>query len=195
MDLPEAKETLLYNFDYPTITESGTVQICDNLITLQFPEKPTVHVNESIKIPVNFNVFIANHQHFSLDWIPIHTWYDYHRAKDMFHKCFDAYSHLINNLNFTPHTFEPVRSYNSLNTSFSKPDEFNLNCFEDSRDTCIELSCFYKESGQKETPLHFQLCFGKNVVFCTQRDLTHVRYAANVHFIVQFILYKLKCNF
>ena len=55
MDLPEAKETLLYNFDYPTITESGTVQICDNLITLQFPEKPTVHVNESIKIPVNFN--------------------------------------------------------------------------------------------------------------------------------------------
>jgi hypothetical protein len=49
MDQTEAKETLLYNFDYPMITESGTVQICDNLITLQFPEKPTVHVNESIK--------------------------------------------------------------------------------------------------------------------------------------------------
>ncbi len=44
---------------------------------------------------------------------------------------------------------------------------------------------------EKEIPLHFQLCIGKHVVFCTERDLKCVDKAKDVHFIVQFILQKM----
>jgi hypothetical protein len=43
---------------------------------------------------------------------------------------------------------------------------------------------------EKKT-LHFQICIGKHIVFCTQRDLYNVTHAEHVHFIVKFILYKI----
>jgi len=70
----EATETLLYTFDFPMLTESGSVKIKNNQIVLLFPKKPTIYVKDSIKIPRNINVFINDNQRFSLDWIPIHTW-------------------------------------------------------------------------------------------------------------------------
>ncbi len=46
MDTEQQKssETLLYNFDYPMVTECGAVKITADRVILQFPEKPTVYV-------------------------------------------------------------------------------------------------------------------------------------------------------
>jgi hypothetical protein len=204
---PEATETLLYTFDLPTLTDGGSIHITDNGIILQFPEIPPAHVPESIKVPQNINVFIEKHLRISLAWIPVHTWADYFRVKDMFNKCLQSYCYLLKNIGFTPHTFlsNPARSYEcltyeSINSSYLKPDEFNLTCFEHIYDTCIQLSLYNhnnnnnKEPTEQEIPLHFQICFGRNIVFCTERDLSHVKSSASVHFLVQFILYKISQN-
>ncbi len=187
----EATETLMYTFDYPMLTESGQVKITDECITLQCPEKPTVYVKDSVKIPKNVTLFIENSHCLSLDWIPVHTWTDYFRVKDMIEKCLQSYCNLTGNTCFTPHTFVNSSGYHeSITTNFST-DNFSLSCFEHLTDTCIQLSVAEEINDDKETPLHFQLCIGKHIVFSTERDLHCVTNASNVHFIVQFILFKL----
>jgi hypothetical protein len=188
----EATETLMYNFDYPALKESGQLKIGDNCIILQFPEKPTIYVEDSIKIRQNITLYMDNKHCFSLDWIPMHTWIDYYRVKDMIEKCLQAYSNLTGNTCFSPHTFicSPVKYYESVTTNFTA-NTFSLSSFEHLLDTCIQLSLVDTENNEKETPLHFQLCIGKHIVFCTERDLKCVTQASNVHFIVQFILHKI----
>jgi hypothetical protein len=189
----EATETLTYAFDFPLVTESGSVRISDSQIVLQFPEKPSTYV-KSIKIPQNINVFIENDLRFSLEWIPIHTWSDYMRTRDMLEKTLQSYQFLTeDDAPFSPHTYSwnPIRWPTSTTTSLTKPGSFSLDCFVNSYDTCLQLCLLNTENNEKETPLHFQLCIGKNIVFCTQRDLHSVPFAGHVHFIVKFILYKL----
>jgi hypothetical protein len=192
VEYQEATETLTYSFDYPMLTESGQVKISDNCIILQFPEKPTIHVKDSIKIPRNITLYIENSHCFSLDWIPMHTWTDYYRVKDMIEKCFQTYSNLTGNTGFSPHTFNcsSVKYHESITTGFITSN-FSLTCFEHILNTCIQLSVVKRENNENEVPLHFQMCIGKHIVFCTKRDLNCVTSAATVHFIVQFILQKL----
>jgi len=189
----EATETLLYNFEYPMITECGAVKITDHHVFLQFPEKPTVHVEHAVKLRRNITLYVENGQCFSLDWIPIQTVTDFFRVKEMIEKCLQSYSYLLDNkTHFSPHTFSvnPINYYESLTTGFTT-NSFSLSCFEHTVDTCIQLSVINKECDKKEIPLHFQLCIGKHVVFCTERDLKCVDKAKDVHFIVQFILQKM----
>lgn len=188
----ETNETLIYSLDYPMLTESGQVKISDERIILQFPEKPTVSVEDSIKIPRNITLFIENNHCFSFDWVPMHTWTDFYRVKDMIEKCLQAYNNLTGNIGFSPHTFSsnPIRYHESITTNFTAKI-FTLDCFEHLLDTCIQLSVLNTENNEKEIPLHFQMCIGKHIVFCTERDLKYVTQASDVHFIVQFILYKL----
>jgi hypothetical protein len=188
----ESTEMLIYNFDYPMLKESGQVKISDKIVVLQFPEKPTIYVEGSIKIRRNITLYIENSHCFSFDWIPMHSWMDYCRVKDMFEKALQAYSNLTGNTNFSPHTFNcsPEKYYESVTTSFTA-NTFSLSYFEHLLDTCIQLSVVNTECNEKETPLHFQLCIGKHIGFCTERDLKCVNQASNVHFIVQFILHKL----
>jgi hypothetical protein len=189
----EASETLSYAFDFPLTTESGSVHITDHQIILQFPEKPSSFV-KYIKIPRNINLFIDNSLQFSLDWIPIHTWSDYSRMRDMFEKCLQSYTYLTDgDTTFSPHTYlwNPVKWATSISTNFSQSSGFSLDCYENNNDTCIQLDLPTSEQCEKETPLHFQICIGKNIVFCTHRDLLCITHAAHVHFIVKFILYKL----
>jgi hypothetical protein len=191
---PETSETLLYSFDNPLVTECGSVRITDQKITLQFPEHPSTHVKESIKIGQNINVFVENMLHFSLQWVPIHTWSDFYRMRDMYEKCLQSFSYLTaGDSSFTPHTFSwnPVKWSTGITTNFTKAQSFSIQCFENSYETCVQILLLNGDNKEKETPLHFQLCIGKNIVFCTKRDLNGINQAEHVHFIVKFILYKL----
>ena len=112
----------------------------------------------------------------------------------MFEKCLESYSFLTDNTFFSPHTFlwNPSKYHESLITNFTKPNNFSINCLEHSNDTCIQLSLSNPlEKYDREKTLHFQICIGKHIVFCTQRDLYNVTHAEHVHFIVKFILYKI----
>ncbi len=194
----EATETLTYNFNFPMVTESGQVTISEKQIILKFPEKPTIYVKDSIKLSRNTTLYVENSHCFSIDWIPIHSYVDYYRVKDMFEKCYQAYSNLTGNIHFSPHTFacNSAKYYESVTTSFTT-EIFSLSCFEHTLDTCIQLSVVNTENDiiEKEIPIHFQLCMGKHIVFCTERDLKFITKASDVYFIVQFILYKLLSQF
>ncbi len=192
MEKQEATETLLCNFEYPMVTECGAVKVSDHHVILQFPEKPTVHVENSVKLRQNITLYVENGQCFSLDWLLIQTLTDFFRVKEMIEKCLQSYSYLIDKSHFSPHTFlfNPINYYESLTTGFTT-NSFSLSSFKHTFDTCIQLSVMNKECDEKEIPLHFQLCIGKHVVFCTERDLKCVSQAKHVHFIVQFILKKM----
>jgi len=195
MDTEQQKssETLLYNFDYPMVTECGAVKITADRVILQFPEKPTVYVENSVTLRRNVTLRIENFPGFSIDRIPIHTGTDFFRVKEMIEKCLQSYSYLISKTYFSPHSdwFNSIKYYKTLSTEFFTSNTFHLSCFEHTFITCIELSVINKECDEKEIPLHFQLCIGKHVVFCTERDLKCVTQAETVDFIVRFILQKL----
>ncbi len=97
MDTEQQKssETLLYNFDYPMVTECGAVKITADRVILQFPEKPTVYVENSVTLRRNVTLRIENFPGFSIDRIPIHTGTDFFRVKEMIEKCLQSYSYLI----------------------------------------------------------------------------------------------------
>lgn len=188
----EATELLTYSFDYPQVSESGSISICYNEVILQFPEKPTVFVESPVKIPRKFTLFIDNCNSFCTDWIPVYTWLDFHRVRDMIDKCLQSYSTLTENTTFLPHTFshDSTTYFESL-TSDYLTSNFCLNCYEHAWDTCVQLNVMNQEHLTKESPVHFKMCIGKHVVFSSERDLKGINQASDVHFIVQFILYKL----
>ncbi len=154
MDTEQQKssETLLYNFDYPMVTECGAVKITADRVILQFPEKPTVYVENSVTLRRNVTLRIENFPGFSIDRIPIHTGTDFFRVKEMIEKCLQSYSYLLDNkTHFSPHTFSvnPINYYESLTTGFTT-NSFSLSCFEHTVDTCIQLSVINKECDKKE---------------------------------------------
>ena len=83
----EASETLLYNFDYPMITECGAVKITAIYITV-FRKTHSLCRR-------NITLYIENFPVFSIDQILIHTGRDFYRVKEMIEKCLQSYSYLI----------------------------------------------------------------------------------------------------
>jgi hypothetical protein len=161
MDTEQQKssETLLYNFDYPMVTECGAVKVTADRVILQFPEKPTVYVENSVTLRRNITLNIENFPGFSIDRIPIHTGTDFFRVKEMIEKCLQSFSYLISKTYFSPHSdwFNSIKYYKTLSTEFFTSNTFHLSCFEHTFITCIELSVINKECDEKEIPLHFQL--------------------------------------
>ena len=189
----EASEKLFYNFDYPLLAEDGWIEISDTSIVLTFPEKPNVHVNDAYDINQNSQLFVNNQMVFALDWLPIYTVLDYFRVKDMLEKCLQSYSHLINTDNFVPHKYcwNPTKMFTSAVTNYHKGDDFILYCYEDSNMSSIQLTLPENDKCNTEVTLNVQICIGKNIVFCAQRDLSSLSNENDIHYILQFILYKL----
>ena len=138
------------------------------LYILQFSEKPTDYVENSVTRRRNITLYIENFPVFSIDQILIHTGRDFYRVKEMIEKCLQSYSYLISKTYFSPHSdwFNSIKYYKTLSTEFFTSNTFHFSCFEHTFIPCIsELSVINKERDEKEIPLHFQLCIGKHVVF------------------------------
>jgi len=54
----------------------------------------------------------------------------------------------------------------------------------------IQLTIPENSKSVTDLPLNVQICIGKNIVFCAQRDLSSLS-QSDISFIIQFILYKL----
>ena len=193
MDDIEAFEKLFYAFDFPSLTENGWIDISDNSIVLTFPEKPTVYVKDAYDIIQNSQLFVNNQLVFAIDWLPIYTLLDFLRVKDMLEKCLQSYTNLIGEKVFVPHTYlwAPNKIFNSAVTNFSKGDDFILYCYEDPNTSQIQLTLPESTDCNTDISINFQICIGKNIVFCAQRDLSSLSKINDIHFILQFILYKL----
>jgi hypothetical protein len=193
MDNIEAFEKLSYNFDFPLLTDNGWIEISDTSIVLTFPEKPTVYVKDAYDIVQNSQLFLNNQLVFAIDWLPIYTHLDYLRVKDMLEKCLQSYTNLIGEKVFVPHTYlwTPNKIFNSTITNVGKGDDFILYCYEDPNTSQIQLTLPENSEYHTEVSINVQICVGKNIVFCAQRDLASLSKEIDINFILQFILYKL----
>jgi hypothetical protein len=188
----EASEKLLYTFDFPSLEENGWLEISETSIVLTFPERPNVYVKEAVDISQNSQLFLNNQIVFALNWIPMYTITDFYRVKDLLEKCLHSYTRSIGKEHFIPHIYPwaPIKIYSSAITNFQKEKDFILYCYEDLNTSQIQLTIPENSKSVTDLPLNVQICIGKNIVFCAQRDLSSLS-QSDISFIIQFILYKL----
>jgi hypothetical protein len=180
----------IYHFDDPALQESGSVQILANKVIIQFPErintKPTVPENHTQII----NLYVDNQLLFSSQWVPVMTFNDHIRFKEMLYKAYVEFTQ-ASNKPFLP--FDPYSS--NLHHEFvSEIDNsyFNVYCFENYLTTSIELKfkkCICEE--HETLPCHLQFFVGSHLVFCSEKNIKNCCSDLMLS-LLTFILYK--CN-
>jgi hypothetical protein len=180
-----------YAFDWPTVTESGVLDIQEKTIVAIFPEKLC---NRSVEpVPVqNINLFLNQKLVFSYDWLPIYTIFDIARVKSIFSQLFWAFSQKakITNTYLDSYNYGKIYDSESINI---KGCGYYLYCYQDSKNTSLQITfdtiSDAKEQNTKKVDL--KIFIGKNLVFCTKRDLESLLNDNDFYYVTQFILLKL----
>jgi len=178
----------IYDFDYPGIDESGYIEIEANHIKVCFPEKKC----ETTK---TFNIrsvmlFINKQLKFSFDWLPIYSYTDYYRIKDMLNTCL---------FEFLPY-YKPLKCLTNLNSNYVSQYNtstvlhyhdslFDIQCFEDYYNMNINVN--FKEeklSDSYSNTIDIQFYIGSNRIFSTL-DLPVT--SSMIYDVLEFILFKL----
>jgi hypothetical protein len=196
-------EKFIYYFDYPHLTESGYVEVKKNKIILLFPEKKNFTALNAVKYNQTVNVYLNKEPRFSYEWLPIYSSSDFYKIKDMLYKTYYEFKNLANilhNENFYPmYVNEILTEHNS--------DNYNITCFEASNNISFEIN-IKKKQKNNESDLYIkknesfldpqikhiilQIFIGKNLIFCSKRDLLHHDIPVNdVHFIIELLLLKI----
>ena len=180
----------LYHFDFPSVKESGYVELIPSKITLLFPDKHNLPENskEIYSNSQNVTLFVNNQAKFSYQWLPIYTFQDFARMKDMLSKSYFEFLNLLQWTDYDPTDF--TKHYTELITIHTG-ETYTLNCFENSYNTTIELD-IKKIPAQviQERPINFQIYIGSNLIFCLERDLKTLN-NIEVYFVATFLLQKL----
>jgi hypothetical protein len=186
-------EKFTYNFDFPNQIQPGYVDIENNKVVLIFPEPSSTYVP---KYPHTQSVqlFLNRQLVFSYSWLPIYSLNDFYRVKDMIAKGFQEYSNKTHRNEFmAPKTIcSNAKQYEEMFT-ICETNKFYLSCLEDAYTSSItlDLKSTNSESNLMLNPMHCQIFIGSNLIFCTQRDLLPCLDPSMIHFVTQFILYKL----
>lgn len=185
-----SSQKFLYHFDFPSVTESGYVELSPNKITLSFPDKHNLDENNKDTYIHGQTVtfFINKQAKFSYQWVPIYTFQDFARMKDMLNK---AYCELLKLLQWSDYELtDYLKHYTELITSH-RGETYNLNCFENLYNTTIELEVkkIPNQIIQKRS-INFQIYIGSNLIFCLEKDLNMLN-NIDVYFVSTFILQKL----
>lgn len=191
--IPSMSQKYFYHFDFQNLTESGYVEIFQDKIILLFPDKHNLSENtkDSYIYNKNVNVFINKHIKFSYQWLPIYTFLDFQKIKDMLSKVYYEFLRLVQWLDYENYGYEFSRYYSELVT-VSKAESYTLNCFEDIYNISIDLEL--KERSNIipiKTPFDLQIYIGSNLIFCIKRDLKLLDFY-DLCYVLSFILQKIK---
>ena len=188
-------EKYSFYFDYPMLTEHGSVQVFNNFVILTIPQKLNSQDKYLELLGKNQNIqFVFNNQVlFDFNWLPIYTIDDFYKCKHMFYKCYQEYTKLINNY-FWPFSYFENKTYDEHMTVFDYPDYY-LSCFESEQLTLIELTiknnnCSKQKNHKAHSPINVEFCIGNNSLFNTKHLLKSLPIDV-VHFVISFILFKL----
>lgn len=125
----------LYDFDVPTASSFGSVEIFVNKIVVIFPETQDSQVCHQ-----NVSLYVNHQLNFSNQWMPMSSYHDFYKLKDMLTLCYlefltksNYYSH------FEHHGYKPGY-YTNLVTTFDN-EWVSIQCFEDMYNTCLEINC------------------------------------------------------
>lgn len=212
----ETVETTYYTFDNAVLTSPGYVEIRQNKIYLHFPDISLVTEKPSSNYKC-VQIFINNHLHFSFEWLPFFSFGDRIRIMDMILKSYQLFCNMIQGDFFLPfpHTNKSNYSYSSIVTQFKISNQFQIYCLENWCTTSIQISLCKPKKGitsenpscteteteteivnqitpnnLTETPFHFQISIGKNIVIDSERDFYSLQ-QCHINFIVQLILFKI----
>lgn len=181
-------EKYTYYFDFPSLSDSGYVEISNNTITILFPEQPSSYSQNKHYNSRSLQLQVNNQLVFSNQWIPTYTFDDCLRIKDMFYKAYkEIVAHAPTNYQGCPYIppDETTMSYNKKS--------FYLYCSETRHSTtvCLDLKTKKSETISLQQPVHdLNIWIGNNLVFCSKTLLEALAHN-DVHFIISFILYKL----
>jgi hypothetical protein len=203
-------EKFTYNFEFPNQTQPGYVHVENDKIVLLFPEPSSTYVP---KYPHTQTVqFFLNRQVvFDYQWLPIYSLNDFYRVKDMIAKSFQEYSNKTYKNNFlAPKTICCNTKYFEEMFTICETKHFYLSCIEDvyTSSIILDLKAISKLfptlnsnsnsnsnpmpfSESNLNPMHVQIFIGSNLIFSTHRDLLPFLDTSMIHFVTQFILYKL----
>jgi len=156
-----------YHFDYPGIEEAGYVEITPKTIKILFPEKK--EKVQSVQCKKNVLVFIDTQLRFSLEWLPIYSFDDFCKAKDMLTVCLYEYNYMYNYPNYLVNLLcaNVSQYYNGTMTEYSD-NLFKIQCYDDCYNTNIEIfsKCKFKQT--YNTTFDVQFFIGGNKIFSTQ---------------------------
>lgn len=156
-----------YNFDSPLLSESGMLRIEPNLVMVRFPDKKNHLFKDAFSYNQNVSLIVNNQTKFSYQWLPIFTYYDFFRIKDILFKAFKEYIYL---LNYDYYNISQIYKYYDEYVTHYKNKFYQLDCFENNFVTTIELN-FETLNCHNQVPINFQMFIGTNMIFCLQRDL------------------------
>jgi hypothetical protein len=186
-------EKYIYHFDYPHLSESGYVEVKSSDITIKFPEKQNLSLSNEIKLFHNTSFYINKKLHFSCDWLPIYSYYDLFRVKDMFTKAYYDFMSLINtNISKLDNKYCPY--YCSEIVTEHKTELYDIYCFHSKNNTCFDISTkkTQKEVKYEKQFINIQFYIGNNLIFCAKRDLLIYNIPIhNVYHIIKLFLSKL----
>ena len=182
------REKFSYHYDFPALKENGYVEICNNIIIVKFPEKPTSFVNQMI-VHTNVQLFLNTKLIFDYQWLPIYTFQDHLKSNSILQKTLEEYLRLTH-YNFSIENYNMHSCYDEKNSMYDFQD-FCLQSLETKYLTSIELELKSPHAVSCDNgPIQLQLYIGNNLLFCTLRDLKCLDITSS-QFVVCFILNKL----
>lgn len=185
-------EKYTYYFEFPSLTDSGYVEISNQTLTVLFPEQPESYSSQhkhynsrSTQLQVNNQLVFCN------QWIPTYTFDDCLRIKDMFYK---AYKEVVMQDHSVAH-YQGCQYIQQDETTMSyNTHSFYLYSSETRYSTtiCLNLKTNAKKTtNEHKFPVNYlQIYVGNNLVFCSKTLLNSFQ-CNDIQFIISFILYKL----
>jgi hypothetical protein len=184
-------EKYIYHFDYPHLSESGYVESNSSNIIIRFPEKKNLSLSPEVEVFHKISLYINKQLHFSCDWLPIYSYYDLLRVKDMFTKAYYDFMSLINiPISKLYNKYCPY--YCSEIATEQKTEFYDIYCLHSKNNTCFDVSIKNKknlETKYENNFINLQLYIGQNLIFCGKRDfLTYDIPINNVYQIIKLFL-------
>lgn len=176
-----------YEFDDPLLKQSGVLTCTPSKIVLKFPEKQT---STQDNIDSHYVVlFVNNILIFSYQWLPIYTYQDFYRIKDMLQTTANEYYKLCN-LNL-PNNLPNHPWYYSNSITQLENNAFSVKLFENDYYTCIEIFFEKNNSNTFEHQKSVEIYIGDNLLFSEEIFAQLCISKHNLHILIYFLLRKL----
>jgi hypothetical protein len=179
-------ENYTYTFDYPEVTDSGSVEIQGNSIVWSIPAKSRVDIKEAFTPSKTFQLYVNKNLVFNSTWLPIYTVKDCHKIQEMLYKCYHEYNRLVPQTDLD--VKYPSKLCNSVTTVYELSN-FYLYCFENAKITSIEIE--YDKDYPIQSPqslCYFQINIGNNTILSTESTFINIPY---ITFVLHYILNKM----
>lgn len=173
----DTNEKYIYVWDYSPTDEQAFVQIIQKeneapLILVQFPNNDT-SITDNTSTSPHVRIFINTQWHFSFNWLPLVTWNDFYKYKNMFFTCYLKLKGFQNQNQ--PNHLEPTHwvldsfAYQEINFN-----RCSLTCANNEH--CTDITIHWTDPKEVNTikknilPV-VQFKIGPYLNFCSNRDL------------------------